>query len=126
LPISPNLVWRVRLLAVREDHLVTEMPTTMGHALPLEAGAALVGVMSIGQNRWMFHTRVLDVQARPGAAGRGELVLRLAMPEKVERCQRRQHDRVSTIELRLPKVACWPLLDLASAVVAEKATEMQL
>jgi hypothetical protein len=43
------------------------------------------------------------------------------MPESVERCVRREFARVSTAQLKLPRVECWPLLEPSSVVAAEAA-----
>lgn len=112
-----NLIWRVRIVALNDREIHVEQPTAMGSLIDLARGLTLVAVMSIGQNRWMFHTRSL------GTIGgeRGPRMLRLEMPENVERVQRRNFYRISTAEIALPVVECWPLLDPASVAVAEVA-----
>lgn len=110
-----DLVWRVKILRLDEHEILVDHPAAFGRTFRLEAGAELVGSMSIGQNRWMFRTKTLS----PGPDGR----LRLAMPQTVERCQRRSHYRVSTASLALPEVECWPLLDPGSVVAADVANE---
>ncbi len=113
-----DLLWRVRLLAMTDSELKVESPGTMGATVALDAGTRLIGVMAVGSNRWMFHTSVLALDPgpdrRPGS-------LRIEMPDRVERCTRRWQQRISTAELNLPSVRCWPLLDPASAVAAEVA-----
>ncbi|MEM1329602.1 MAG: hypothetical protein AAGG07_03480 [Planctomycetota bacterium] len=109
-----DLVWRVRLLDIREDSLTVERPAAAGSAFDFPVGARIVASMSIGQNRWMFHTRVL-----PGGGGRDRISL--SSPEGVERCQRRAFFRISTAELRLPEARCWPVTDPASLPVAQAA-----
>ncbi len=123
-----NLIWRVRIVALSETEIHVEQPSAVGHTIPLEANLDLVGGLSIGQNRWLFHTTTLG--AADGGPNRGR-ILRLSMPTDVERCQRRSFYRTSTAELALPRVECWPLLDPASVMVAEVAnraliTEMSL
>jgi hypothetical protein len=116
-----NLLWRVRVLGMTDDEIVVEQPSAMGHTIPLQANIELIAVMTIGQNRWMFHTRTLghtDFQLRPG---RRSTALRIAMPEKVERCQRRAFFRISTAALALPGAQCWPVLDQTSLLAAEAA-----
>ncbi len=108
-----DLVWRVRLLDIRDDHLLVEHPAAAGRIIRLDAGLALIGAFSIGQNRWMFHSRTLGDEPRGG--------LRLALPTRVERCQRRSFFRISTAELSLPRVECWPLLDPMTVAPAEVA-----
>lgn len=121
---TPDLVWRVRLFASGNRELVVEQPGAMGQAVKFEAGMALVGVMSVGQNRWMFRTRVLGSEAAPEFPhARG---LRLAAPETVERCIRRDFLRVSTASLVLPEAQCWPLLDPTSVVGAEVANRAMI
>ncbi len=108
-----DLVWRVRLLDIRDDHLLVEQPAAAGRVIRLHADLALIGAFSIGQNRWMFHSRTLGDEPRGG--------LRLALPTRVERCQRRSFFRISTAELSLPRVECWPLLDPMTVAPAEIA-----
>jgi len=118
-----DLVWRLRILDVRDDGIVVENPGALGRALPLHAGTRLVAYIVIGQNRWEFRTAVLEsippgrhADARNGAS-------RLSLPERVERCLRR-HARFDVGPLALPPVDVWPLLDPKSAVAAERANEL--
>ncbi len=121
-----DLLWRVRLLSAASDHLICEQPAAAGAQVALREGARLVGVMSIGQNRWMFHTRVVGETVFRGRNGRDEKAIRLSMPEGVERCSRRGFYRISTAELRLPRVDMWPLLEPSSVVAAEIANKGQI
>lgn len=114
---APDLMWRVRLAQSADDGLVVEAPAAAGKGIMLDQGVHLVGVMTVGQNRWMFRTKVLE--ARGGT-------LRLAQPAHVERCARREFLRVSTAELRLPRVECWPLLDPLSVIPAEAANRERI
>jgi hypothetical protein len=118
-----DLVWRLRILDVRDDGIVVENPGALGRALPLHVGTRLVAYIVIGQNRWEFRTAVLEsippgrqADARNGAS-------RLSLPERVERCLRR-HARFDLGPLALPPVDVWPLLDPKSAVAAERANEL--
>jgi len=118
-----DLVWRLRILDVRDDGIVVENPGALGRALPLHVGTRLVAYIVIGQNRWEFRTAVLEsippgrhADARNGAS-------RLLLPERVERCLRR-HARFDVGPLALPPVDVWPLLDPKSAVAAERANEL--
>ena len=118
-----DLVWRLRILAVRDDGIVVENPGAFGRSLPLHAGTRLMAFIVIGQNRWEFRTAVVEeippgklADARSGAA-------RLALPERVERCLRR-HARYEVGALALPPVDVWPLLDPKSVVAAERANEL--
>ena len=118
-----DLVWRLRILDVRDDGIVVENPGALGRALPLHVGTRLVAYIVIGQNRWEFRTAVLEsippgrhADARNGAS-------RLSLPERVERCLRR-HARFDVGPLALPPVDVWPLLDPKSAVAAERANEL--
>lgn len=115
-----NLIWRVRLLQITDTELIVEAPGSMGKRFSVRAGDRLVGIMSVGQNRWMFHTEVLVAADTQGPA------LRLAMPERVERCMRRSFDRISTASLSLPSVECWPLRDPRSAVPCEVANRVKV
>lgn len=118
-----DLLWRVRLLDVTADSLIIEAPGTMGKTLTLEKGSRVVGVMAIGQTRWMFHAVVVDPQVGPSAGTPGARPpVRLSMPDHVERCTRRAQQRISTVELTLPDVYAWHLRDPASAVPTELAS----
>lgn len=112
-----DLLWRVRIVGLSDTEIVIEPPCAAGRAISLEPGINLVAVLAVGQNKWMFHTRTLP----SGPAARGPRTVRLAMPQTVERVQRRNFLRISTAELSLPKVECWPLLDPTSVVAAEVA-----
>ena len=86
-----DLVWRVRLRDVTDDGLVVEAPSAAGLSLSMDAGVAVVGAMTVGQNRWMFHSTVAQQERIEGRQH-----LRLTPPERVERCQRRTYNRMST------------------------------
>jgi c-di-GMP-binding flagellar brake protein YcgR len=120
-----HLVWRVRLIGLSETEIVVEQPTALGQSITINPGTNLVVVLSIGQNRWMFTTSNLGVVQQVGSDRRFTPALRLAMPESVQRCQRRTHYRVETASLTLPQVELWPLLDAKSVLVAERAYEIQ-
>ena len=120
-----HLVWRVRLLKVSGDEIIVEPPTTLGEVIRVETGINLMAVLAVGQNRWMFTTRHLGTTEFRNGNGRTVTALRLRMPESVERCQRRSHDRVETTSLILPQVDVWPLLDPKSVLPAERANELQ-
>jgi c-di-GMP-binding flagellar brake protein YcgR len=114
-PGGADLIWRVKLLRLSDREIVVSQPAAFGQTIPLAVGTCLVGAMSIGQNRWMFETRVLE-------ASGGER-LSLEMPEEVSRCSRRSYYRASTVGVDLPEVECWPLLDPTTVVAAEVANE---
>lgn len=116
-PVQPaDLVWRVRLIEVHDSGLLVECPSAAGLTLTIDSGVRLVGAMTVGQNRWMFHCAVQGTESREGRQ-----YLRLSEPQQVERCQRRTFHRISTAELQVPEVTVWPMLDPASAVPAELA-----
>jgi hypothetical protein len=116
-----DLIWRVRVLSLSDTEIIVEQPSAAGQSIEFVAGVRVVAAMSIGQNRWMFHTRVLGAAKASGLGGRGPRTMRLEMPEHVERCQRRNFYRMSTAELSLPHVECWALINPASVVSAEVA-----
>ncbi len=118
-----DLVWRVHIYRVENDTLVVEHPGSMGQSFPVPAGTPLVGIMAVGQNRWMFRTSVLAVETVPTRNG-PRRALRLRSPETVERCVRRNAERTSTLELSLPLADCWPLLDLKSATPFQVANRV--
>lgn len=115
---TPDVLWRVKLLRVSDTELVIERPAAAGRALSLPAGTELKVMMSIGQNRWMFSSSVIgETPASTISCGS----LRITSPSEVQRCQRREHTRVSTTSLHLAKVECWPLLDPGGVAAAETA-----
>lgn len=120
---ATDVVWRCRLLSLQEDHMLIEPPAACGATIPLEAGVRLIGAMTIGQNRWMFHTRTRDM--RPTGTGIAR-ALAIDTPERVERCTRRSFYRISTANLQLARVQCWPLLDPASVVAPEAANRAEI
>jgi len=123
--LPADLVWRVRILRLTDDEIAVEHPTAMGQAIALAPGTRLIAGMSIGQNRWMFKTEVLS-PAGDAMPIRQQGAVRLRMPDHVERCARRAFYRMTTAELRLPEVQCWPLLDPTSVVAAEVANRAQI
>lgn len=125
-PTTSNLIWRVRILSLCDDEIVLEQPMALGETMPLAAGIELVAVMAVGQNRWMFKTRVLEATQYSPVPGRSGAAFRVSVPDSVERCRRRSFYRVSTTQLVLPQVTCWPLLNPESVVLAEKANEMRV
>lgn len=119
---TKDLIWRVRLLDMDDESLVVEQPSTMHVDVPLENGTELVGGISIGQNRWMFRSRVIehtDFNTRFGTTK----ALRLVMPMNVERCQRRNFYRTSTTSLSLPPIRVYKLNNPESALPLEVATQ---
>jgi len=124
-PTATHLAWRVRVISVTDREILTEAPIAVGQVITLHPGVQLVGVMTIGQNRWMFSTRVISQIALNNEGRRENIALRLECPKEVERCHRREFSRVSTFQLNLPEVTVWPLYDAASAAVAERANQIQ-
>lgn len=109
-----HLIWRVRVLEITSDRILVEQPVALGRDLSIRSGLEMVCGITVGQNRWMFRTRTVATDGR---------TLALAMPERVDRCQRRDFFRVGTASLALPPVDCWTLLDPLSAVSAEIASQ---
>jgi len=124
--IGQNLIWRVRLIGLTDTEIHVEQPSTLGQTIALEEGIDLIGVLAIGQNRWMFETRNLGRAKAKLNASREIVVLRLKMPTHVERCQRRSFYRISTVGLVLPKVECWPVLDQGSLPTAEASNQTRI
>lgn len=121
-----HLIFRVPLRQIGESEIVVEHPVALGRHLPFEDAAELVAIFAIGQNRWSFRTRVVGRGALCDGRGREVAILRLAMPDRVDRCQRRDYYRMNTAHLSLPDVDLWPLLDLQSVVLAERANELAI
>lgn len=123
-PAVSDLMWRVRVYSVSDSEIILEQPGAAGKSVRIEVGTPIVGVMSVGQNRWMFQSRVCGPRnsrfpTRPGT-------LCIAQPENMERCIRREFLRVATTELRLPHVECWPLLEPSSVIPAEAANRERI
>lgn len=116
---ASSIVWRVRLLSIDEGSLLVERPEALGTQFPIQDGIELVGIISIGQNRWMFNTKSLGFQPFASSRVRTQEALKIQAPTSVERCQRRSFYRVSAINLDLPSVEVYPLADPQSAVAAE-------
>jgi hypothetical protein len=116
---GPDVVWRVRLLRLNDNDILVESPSAAGVTLGLKPETPVLVAMTVGQNRWMFHSRVLGGWQGQDQSGRRQ-TLALALPERVERCSRRQFFRISTGGMRLAPVRCWALMDPTSAVEAER------
>jgi hypothetical protein len=117
-----DLIWRVRLLGMDEESLVVEQPSALHKNVPLVDSTELIGGISIGQNRWMFRSHVvehIEFQSNYGATE----ALRISMPMNVERCQRRNFYRTSTTALTLPPIRVYRLDDAESALPLEIATQ---
>jgi hypothetical protein len=121
-----DIVWRVKLLDLGDDQIVVEPPAAFGKFIDLREGVNLIGAITVGQNRWMFHTRTLGYRDERGPTGATVRCLVLSTPDGVERCSRRTFYRISTADLRLPEVQCWPLLDPATVIPAETANRVQI
>jgi hypothetical protein len=120
-----DMIFRCRVLGVTDEEILLQRPITLGQPVPITGGVRLIGVIAIGQNRWMFKTACLGpVQVDRG--GQRLDALRIEAPKKVERCQRRSFYRVSTTGLVLPKVQARTLLEPASAVAAESAIQTRI
>jgi hypothetical protein len=121
-----DLAWRVKIVHMRDDAIIVEPPAACGATIPLSPNVRLIAAMTIGQNRWMFHTTTMGHTQSSGASGSSGRLLVLKMPEIVERCTRRDFFRISTVDLRLPTVQCWPLLDPTTVIAAESANRAQI
>jgi len=117
---SQQLVWRVSLLGLSADELVIEEPATLGTPIKLRDGVELVGIMSVGQNRWTFQTENLGRTEASLNAHRTVRAYRLRMPIHVNSTQRRDYFRLGVAGLDLPSVQMWPLNDPKSVVMAER------
>lgn len=122
----PDLMWRVRVIGLSEKELLVESPGAAGTMVPIAENCGIIGVMSVGQNRWMFHSKLLGPADGPSPWGANPGGLRLAMPTNVERCHRREFLRISTAELHLPTVECWPLLNPMTVGPAESANRIMI
>ena len=124
-PTGSDFIWRAKLISLTEDEILVEMPTAAGEPLPLQEGVMLLGIIAIGQNRWMFRTLCLG-SAGTKSTSRDGVGLRLQMPKTVERCQRRRDYRITTDSLSLPNISIWPLLNPKSVVLPERMCQLRI
>ncbi len=120
---SSDLVWRVRVLELSDNEVCVDLPFALGRAVELPIGTELLGAIAIGQNRWMFRTKVLGPWATRAPYARTHRGVRLVLPDHVERCVRRA-SRVEVATINLPKVEMWPLLEPRSVMPAQRASEL--
>ena len=119
---TADIVWRVRLIDFNDDVMILEHPGAMGSAFEIAEGAPLIGIMSVGQNRWMFQTKVLA--STHGAIRATEDTLKVEMPTNVERCMRRAFNRTRVGSINLPEVDVYPLLDPNTTAPCESASRV--
>ncbi|MCB9844430.1 MAG: PilZ domain-containing protein [Phycisphaeraceae bacterium] len=123
---AADLLWRVRILAASDSELLLEVPSAAGQQTPLPENVRLVGIMTIGQNRWVFESMTLGPGTVRDERGHTAPALRIRMPERVVRSPRRGFHRLDGGVLNLPNVECWPLLDPTSVIAAELANRAEL
>lgn len=116
---SSDLVWRLKIVSLEEESVLVEAPVALGETFRIDDGIALVGAITIGQNRWKFRSRKVSDERLAGTRG---VCMRLELPDTVERCLRR-FVRFEAADLQLPSVSIWPLLDPKTIVAAEIANE---
>jgi hypothetical protein len=122
-----DLIWRVKVLDITDNEIIVEQPVTLGQTVDFQSGVRMVGYMTVGQNRWMFHSQIISQQSAEHYYGRSAVMaLHMKLPASVERCKRRNYFRLSTEHLELPKLEAWPLLDPSSVMLAERAIEVRL
>jgi hypothetical protein len=121
-----SLIWRVRVMGMNESEIVIEQPMALGRPIRLQPNIQLVGLIAIGQNRWMFKTQNLGETEVATSGGRAIRGYRLRMPTAVERCQRRNFYRISTVGLTLPRVDVYPIVEPDSVIIAETANRCQI
>lgn len=118
---APDLVWRVRITQITDDAIYIEPPAAVGRTMQLEHGTPVVCVMAVGQNRWMFKSKIVSQGPAATPSRPAHRTLQIEMPFEVERCIRRNFYRVNAAEINLPRVQVYPLRDITSAVPAEHA-----
>ncbi|MFM7259437.1 MAG: flagellar brake protein, partial [bacterium] len=120
---AADIVWRVRVLDINDSEIAVDLPFALGRAVELPNGTEIVAAIAIGQNRWMFRTKVLGAWQSRAPYPRSHRAVRLALPDHVERCLRRS-TRVDVAAINLPKVELWPLLEPRSVLPAQRASEI--
>lgn len=120
-----DIIFRCKVLGVSDTEILLQRPVTLGQPVPIAGGVNLIGVIAIGQNRWMFTTRCLG-PVQVDSDHRRLDAIRIEAPKSVERCQRRSFYRVSTAGLVLPAVRAHTLLDPSSARAAETAIRARI
>jgi hypothetical protein len=120
---ASDLVWRVRVLDLGADEVAVDLPFALGRAIELPEGTDVIAAIAIGQNRWMFRSKVRGAWTPRAPFPRTHRGIRLSLPDHVERCLRRS-TRVDVAAITLPKVEMWPLLEPRSAMPAERASEL--
>ncbi len=118
---TSDIIWRVRILDLTADEIVVEQPSVLGQTIELQDGVEVAGIITVGQNRWMFKSRILGRTRTKLRGSHSVTALRVDMPETVERCQRREFFRVKTVGVQLASVMCYPLDDPTTAAAAEAA-----
>ena len=116
---AADLVWRLKIVDLQEETMLVEAPVALGKTMPIEDGIAIVGAITIGQNRWKFKSKKLTDERPEGAR---VVCMRLSLPDHVERCLRR-YVRMEARTQGSGNVKIWPLLDPKSVVAAERANE---
>ena len=120
-----DLIWRVHVYGLDAGTILIEHPGSMGQSFPVDVGAPLIGIMAVGQNRWMFRSTVVGTETVPTRNG-PRRALRVKAPTEVERCSRRTVGRTSTLGLQMPSIECWPLLEPRTGVAIEVANRVQI
>ena len=120
---AADLVWRVRVLDLTEKEVSVDLPFALGRAIELPVGTELVAAIAIGQNRWMFRSKVKGAWTPRAPFPRSHRGVCLTLPDHVERCLRRS-TRVEVAQMNTPAVEMWPLLEPRSAMPAERASEL--
>ena len=65
-PPDPGRRLAGAVVACNARSLVVEQPGAPGKQLAIDPGTPLIAAMTVGQNRWMFHTRVVGLQSDLG------------------------------------------------------------
>ncbi len=121
LPPEQRVSHRVRLIQVRPDGWIVERPFSLKGEGTISPGMRLCGMLGVGAARWGFETEALEAIRHQLNAQASVPALRLAPPMNVRSAQRRAFFRVPMLAAEPARATVWPLLDIRSAVQAERA-----
>ena len=116
-----GLLYRVRLLAIENDHWIIERPFSLQGKPSVQAGMKLIGILGTAASRWSFCTDARSAGLYQLNSESKVPVMHLTLPSHVQSAQRRAYYRVAMLGEQKARARVWPLLDVESARFAELA-----